>query len=139
LVQERISWRRKLLRVHSDFLKQRINSGFSEADRSMGSRAGKILDFSVGRKLRTTLRARPCLRRSDERRAYTRTPCRRLDIPPLDECDVIGKATLRMSPYRKLDEAKGLPSVVKCDQHFERLAQLAGKIAVNFFAMLSRG
>jgi|GEM_PF-5246779 len=43
-----------------------------------------------------------------------------------------------MSPYRKLDETKGVSLIVKGDQHFERLAQLAGKIAVNLFAVLSR-
>ena len=105
----------------------------------MGSRAGKILDLSVRRELPTALRACPRLCRADESRADTRTSCRRLYIPPLDERDAIGKASLRMGPYRKLDEAKGLPSVVKCDQHFERLAQLAGKIAINFTAVVSRG
>jgi hypothetical protein len=105
----------------------------------MGRRTGKILDLSVRRELRTPLRACPRFCRANESRADTRTPCRRLYIPPFDERDTIGKATLRMSPYRKLHEAKGLSSIVQCDQHFERLAQLASEIAINFTAVFSRG
>jgi hypothetical protein len=105
----------------------------------MSSCTGKILDFSVRRELRTTLRACPRLCRADESGTYTRTSCRRLYIPSLDERDTIGKTTLRMGSYRELNEAKGISSIVKCDKHFERLEQLAGKIAINFFTVLSRG
>jgi hypothetical protein len=105
----------------------------------MGSRAGKILDFSVRRDFRTTLRARPRFCRGDESCTDTRTSCRRLYIPSLDERDTIGKTTLRTGPYRKLNEAKDISSIVKCDKHLERLVQLAGKIAVNFSAVFPRG
>jgi hypothetical protein len=104
----------------------------------MSGRTGKILDFSVRRELRTPLKACPCFCRADESRTDTRTSCRRLYMPPFDERDTISEATLRMSPYRQLDEAKCLSPFAKGDQHFERLAQLAGKIVINFFAVLSR-
>ena len=101
----------------------------------MRRRARHVLHLGVRRKLRASLCPRPRLRRANQRGTDPVASFIRIDIPPFDKRYAIGLATFRIGANREFDETCRGPSLIEGHEHFERIANPAGKIAIDLLPM----
>src|SRR5580765_7032327 len=98
-----------------------------KSERTMRGDAHVVVDHRVRTELRAALPPRPLLSGGNQRASDPLPSSRRRHIPALEIADVAAAAAVDDVADRQLGKSNGLAGAVERDEHFSRLAPVAGE------------